>query len=410
MPQTTSPISERPTATAAPQKVEKRRTRRWVWVAAAALLIAAAIAIAERATHTAPPRAAAPPPPAVTIRTAIARKGDIGVYVTALGTVTPVYTVNVTSRVTGAITQIYYREGQMVHNGDPLLEIDPRPFQAALTQAEGQLAHDEAALQEAQIDLNRYESAYQRNAIAKQQVDDQQQVVRQLQGTVQNDRGTVANAELNLAYCHITSPIDGRVGLRLVDPGNLVTANATNPLLVITQLQPITVIFTVSEDYLPEIQEHFRGNGGMEVIAFDRAQQHRLATGYLMTLDNQIDPTTGTIRLRALFSNQDNALFPNQFVNASLLVDTQHNATILPSATIQRNAQGAYVFVVKPDNTVAMQNVTVGTTENNNSAVTGINPGETVAADNFDKLQEGTQVELRAGPQQAQADTQESGP
>lgn len=377
----------------------QKRSKPWVWVAAIVLLIAGviAIAMARKATQTsAQNKGAAPPPAAIAIHTATATQGDIDVYVTALGTVTPVYTVNLTSRVTGAITNVAYTEGQLVHKGDLLLEIDPRPFQAALTQAEGQLAHDQASLQEAQIDLDRYQSAYQRNAIAKQQLDDQQQVVHQFQGTVQNDQGTVDNAKLNLAYCRLTSPIDGRVGLRLVDPGNIVQANGTTPLLVITQLQPITVIFSVSEDYLPEIEAHFRGKKRMEVIALDRNQQTRLATGYLLTLDNQIDPTTGTIKLRAQFANENNALFPNQFVNASLLVDTQRGATLLPTAAIQRNAQGAYVYVIKPDQTVAMQSIMVGTTQNDKAAVTGINPGTVVAADNFDKLQDGTKVEANS--------------
>jgi len=394
----------------------QKHSKRWVWVAAIVLLIAGGIAIAitRRAVQTsAQAKAAAPPPPSVAIHTATAGKGDIDVYVSALGTVTPVYTVNVTSRVTGAIDNVAYSEGQLVHKGDLLLEIDPRPFQAALTQVQGQLAHDQASLQEAQIDLDRYQSAYQRNAIAKQQLDDQEQVVHQFQGTVENDQGQVDNAKLNLVYCRITSPIDGRVGLRLVDPGNIVQANGTTPLLVITQLQPITVIFSVSEDYLPEIQAHFRQKRQMEVIALDRAQLKKLATGYLLTLDNEIDPTTGTIKLRAQFANQDDALFPNQFVNASLLVDTQHGATLLPTAAIQRNAQGAYVYVIKPDQTVAMQTIIVGTTQSDKAAVTGINPGQVVAADNFDKLQDGIKVEVSPAPQDntvSKSNTQGGGP
>ena len=305
-----SAISEKPEPASPPPPAQRKPTHRWVWAAAIALLIAGAIATARKATQTSPRTTAAPSPPAVPIRTATARKGDIDIYVSALGTVTPVYTVTVTSRVTGAITSVSYREGQLVHKGDLLLEIDPRPFQAALTQAEGQLAHDHASLQEAQIDLNRYQSAYQRNAIAKQQLDDQEQVVHQFQGTVENDQGQVENAKLNLAYCRITTPIDGRVGLRLVDPGNIVQANGTTPLLVITQLQPITVIFSVSEDYLPEIQAPFRTRRRMEVFALDRAQQKKLATGYLLTLDNQIDPTTGTIKLRRTILQSGRCAFP----------------------------------------------------------------------------------------------------
>lgn len=394
-----SEAAETPQPVKAPLPPEKKRRHRWVWAAAIILLIAGAVAVGRKTMQSSRQTSAAPAPSAVTIHTATARKGDIDVFVNALGTVTPVYTVSVTSRVTGAITNVSYREGQTVHKNDLLLEIDPRPFQAALTQTEGQLVHDQALLEEAQIDLNRYQSAFQRNAIAKQQLDDQRQVVHQSQGTVQNDQGQVENAKLNLAYCRITSPIDGRVGLRLVDPGNIVQANGTTPLLVITQLQPITVIFSVSEDYLPEIQEHFRSQKRLEVIAYDRAQQKKLATGYLLTLDNQIDPTTGTIKLRAQFANQNESLFPNQFVNASLLVDTQHGVTLLPTAALQRNAQGAYVYLVKPDHTVAMRSIMAGTIENNNAAVMGVNPGDVVAADNFDKLQDGTKVEIATGAQ-----------
>jgi membrane fusion protein, multidrug efflux system len=408
-----SDIPERTEPAQAPPPPDKKHRHRWIWAAALVLLVAVGIAIARKTTQTSRQTSAGPAPAPVQIHTATARKGDINVYVNALGTVTPVYTVSVTSRVTGAIMNVHYREGQTVHINDLLLEIDPRPFQAALTQTEGQLAHDQASLQEAQIDLDRYQSAYQRNAIAKQQLDDQEQVVHQFQGTVENDQGQVENAKLNLAYCRITSPIDGRVGLRLVDPGNIVQANGTTPLLVITQLQPITVIFSVSEDYLPEIQDAFRNRKRMEVIAFDRAQQKKLATGYLLTLDNEIDPTTGTLKLRAQFSNQDDALFPNQFVNASLLVDTQRGVTLLPSAAIQRNTQGAYVYLVKPDQTVAMRFIRVGTTENDKAAVTGVNPGDVVAADNFDKLQDGTKVEVSTASQgstPAQNNNQGGGP
>src|SRR5271170_7946516 len=274
----------------------------------------------------------------VPILSATAREGDIGVYVNALGTVTPVYTVTVTSRVQGQIMEVHYREGQTVRKGDPLLEIDPRPYQAALTQAEGQLAHDEAVLKEARIDLERYQAAFARNAIAKQQLDDQEQVVRQDEGTVKNDQGVVENARINLIYCHIASPIDGRVGLRLVDPGNIVQANSTTALVVVTQLQPITVIFNVAEDYLGEIQAEMRQGNTLEVDVFDRSVEKKLATGKLLTVDNQIDATTGTVKLRAVFSNSDSALFPNQFVNVKLLVSTNRNVTLVPTSAVQRNS------------------------------------------------------------------------
>src|SRR5208282_1905377 len=333
----------------------------------------------------------------VPVLSATARQGDIGVYVNALGTVTPVCTVTVTSRVQGQIMEVHYREGQTVHKGDPLLEIDARPYQAALTQVEGQLAHDQAVLKEARIDFDRYQAAFARNAIAKQQVDDQEQVVRQDEGTVKNDEGTVENARINLIYCHITSPIDGRVGLRLVDPGNIVQANSSTALVVVTQLQPITVIFSVAEDYLPQIQQQLRQGHRLAVDALDREQLKQIATGSLLTLDNMIDTTTGTIKLKAIFPNQDNSLFPNQFVNARLTVDTLHDTTLAPVAAVQRNAQGAFVYVIKSDQTASIRTVTVGTTDGPSAAVQGVAPGDIVAVNGFDKLQDGAKVTVQHG-------------
>jgi multidrug efflux system membrane fusion protein len=331
-------------------------------------------------------------PPSVPVVTDVARTGDIGVYVTALGTVTPVNTVSVTSRVQGQIMDVHYTEGQMVHKGDPLLEIDPKPYQAAVTQMSGQLAHDQAVLNEARIDLDRYQQAFSRNAIAKQQLDDQEQAVHQDEGTVQNDQGQLDNARVNLAYTHITSPIDGRVGLRLVDPGNLVQANGTTNLVVVTQLQPITVIFSVGEDNLPAIQRQLRQGQRLTVDAFDRTQVKKIASGYLLTLDNQIDPTTGTVKLRAVFPNEDSSLFPNQFVNARLLVDTEHAATLVPTPAIQRNAQGPFVYVVKPDGTASLQTVTIGTADGDVTAVQGVQPGTVIVVNGFDKLEDGIKV------------------
>jgi multidrug efflux system membrane fusion protein len=328
------------------------------------------------------------------VTTAVARQGDIGVYLDRIGTVTPVYTVTVTSRVQGEITQVYYREGQMVRKGDPLIEIDPRPYQAALTQVEGQLAHDQAVLTEAKIDLERYQQALSRNAIAKQQVDDQQQVVLQDEGTVKNDQGQLANAKVNLEYTHITAPIAGRVGLRLVDPGNIVQANSTTALVVITQLQPITVIFSPAEDDLPPIQQQLLKGKRLTVDALDR-EGKKLESGTLLTLDNVIDPTTGTLRLKAIFDNKDNALFPSQFVNVRLLVETQHNATLIPTPAIQRNAQGAFVYVIKSDQTASIRTITPGTTDGLVTAVQGIEPQEVVAVNGFDKLLDGAKVMVR---------------
>ena len=380
----------------------------WKWLLVAAALAAGAFFFLRHQGTGLTGQAALVPPPTMdlTVTTAAARKGDLGVYVDALGTVTPVYTVTVTSRVVGQIVSVNYQEGQLVHKDDSLLEIDPRPYQAALTQVQGQLAHDQGVLNEARIDLERYQQAFARNAIAKQQLDDQQQVVSQDEGTVGNDQGQVENAKLNLAYCHISSPIDGRVGLRLVDPGNIVQANGTTPLVVITQLQPITVIFSVAEDYLPQIQEQLRQGRRLQVDAFDRTQQKQIATGALLTLDNQIDTTTGTIKLKAIFDNKDSSLFPNQFVNARLLVTTQRGATLIPSGAVQRNGQGAFVYKLNNDQTVSLRTITIGTTDGNTSAVQGLNPGDVIAVDNFDKLQDGMKVAVRQNPGGAGGATQ----
>jgi len=379
------------------QRGDQPKSHWWVWLLIAAIVLVGGFIYyrhRQAATEAAAKAKAAQQPRAVPIVTATAKKGDIGVYVEALGAVTPVYTVNVTSRVQGQVMNVYYKEGQMVRNGQPLLEIDPRPFQAALTQVEGQLEHDQALLAEARIDLDRYQQAFNRNAIAKQQLDDQTQLVKQDEGTVKNDQGQVANAQVNLAYTHITSPIDGRVGLRLVDPGNMVQANGTTPLVVVTQLAPITVIFSVAEDYLTQIQQQTRNGNKLTVDAYDRTQQTKIAEGTLLTIDNQIDTTTGTVKLRADFPNKDGALFPNQFVNVRLLVTTQHNITLIPTSGIQRNAQGAFVYLIQ-DQKATLRTVKVGTTDGSITAVEGINPGDVVAVNGFDKLQDGVPVRIQ---------------
>src|SRR5208337_319926 len=371
------------------------KSRWWIWLIAA-IAIVGVVVLWQRGAATPAAKAggdAASRP--VMVSTVTAHQGDIGIYLNALGTVTPVYTVTVTSRVQGEITQVYYREGQMVRKGDPLVEIDPRPYQAALTQVEGQLAHDQAVLNEAKIDLDRYQQALNRNAIAKQQFDDQQQVVLQDEGTVKNDEGQLANAKVNLVYTHITAPIAGRVGLRLVDPGNIVQANSATALVVITQLQPITVIFSIAEDSLSQIQQQLRKGKKLTVDAFDREASTKLASGMLLTLDNVIDPTTGTLKLKAIFDNSDAALFPSQFVNIRLLVDTQHNATLIPTPAIQRNAQGAYVYVIRSDQTAALRTITTGTTDGSVTAVQGLEPEEVVAVNGFDKLLDGAKVSIR---------------
>ena len=336
-------------------------------------------------------------PRAIPITATAATKGDIGVYVSALGTVTPVYTVPVTARVQGEIVALHYNEGQMVKKGDPLIDIDSRPYEATLTQIEGQLAHDQAVLDEARIDLTRYQAAFTRNAIAKQQVDDQEQVVRQDEGTVKNDQGQVAAVQVNIAYCHITSPINGRVGLRLVDLGNMVQANGTTPLVVITQLQPITVIFSISQKYLPQVESKLRQGQKMDVDALDTDDNKKLESGGVLTIDNQVDPTTETFRVKAIFENGNFNLFPQQFVNARLQLDTERGVTLIPTPAIQLNSNGSYVYLVNQDQTVTLRTVKTGTADNNLTAVQGINPGDVVATNGFNNLQDGSKIVVRNG-------------
>jgi len=391
-------ISTGPEHPAKAEHSSKTKSRWWVWLIVALVVLGGIAWWERRGTDPAAKSGGDPASRPVVVTTAIARQGDIGIYLNALGTVTPVYTVTVTSRVQGQITQVDYREGQMVRKGDPLIEIDPRPYQAALTQVEGQLAHDQAVLTEAKIDLDRYQQALNRNAIAKQQFDDQQQVVLQDEGTVKNDEGQLANAKVNLVYTHITAPIAGRVGLRLVDPGNIVQANSNTALVVITQLQPITVIFSIAEDFLSQIQQQLRQGKKLPVDAFNREASTKIASGTLLTLDNVIDPTTGTLKLKAIFDNSDAALFPSQFVNVKMLVDTQHNVTLIPTPAIQRNAQGAFVYVIKSDQTASIRTITPGTTDGTVTAVEGIQPQEVAAINGFDKLLDGSKVTVRTPP------------
>lgn len=341
----------------------------------------------------------------IPIDTVAAKKGDIGVYVNALGTVTPFYTVSVRSRVDGQLIKVFFKEGQLVHEGEPLAEIDPAPFEAALDQAQGQLARDNALLENARLDLSRYQEAYSQNAIPKQQLDTQGATVHQYEGTVKLDQATVTNAQVQLAYCHITAPITGRVGLRLVDPGNIVHATDTSPLIVITEMQPIAVIFSVAEDYLPQIQHQLKQGNKLMVDAFDRSAEQKIASGVLETLNNQIDTNTGTVQLKAIFTNEDETLFPNQFVNARLLVDTHRGVTLLPKEIIQHNAQGAYVYLVQSNGTnqtVTMKSVDVVLTEGDNSEIQGIDEGSMAAAANFNRLTDGAKVTMRTAGKKGQ--------
>jgi multidrug efflux system membrane fusion protein len=334
---------------------------------------------------------------AVTLTTATATKGNIGVYLDAIGTVTPVYTASITSQVTGPVIAVHFKEGQIVRKGDPLVDIDPRPFQATLLQAQGILERDEAILAQGLMDRDRYRDSWARNAIPKQLLDDQEKIVLQQAGTVKNDQGTVAFDQVQLGYCHITAPIAGRVGLRLVDPGNVVQAAGTVTLAVITQLQPITVIFTIPEDNLGQVQPRLRVGAKLAVEAYDRAALKKIASGSLLTLDNQIDTTTGTVKARASFDNRDTALFPNEFVNARLLVNTLQGATIVPSSAIQHNGAASFVYVIQ-DDTAHQRSVRPGVTEGDNTEVTGINPGDVVADSSFDKLQDKSKVVVSKQP------------
>jgi multidrug efflux system membrane fusion protein len=329
----------------------------------------------------------------VPVTTATARTGNIGVYLNAIGTVTAVNTDAITAQVTGVITTVHYREGQLVRVDDPLIDIDSRPYEAQLAQAQGALERDQSLLAEAQMDFDRYKQAWARNAIPRQTLEDQEKLVLQDQGTVKNDQGTVQYDQVQVGYCHIASPIMGRVGLRLVDPGNLVTANSTTTLVVVTQLQPTTVIFTLPEDDLAQVMQSMRGGRQIQVEAYDRAQQGKLATGKLITIDNQIDTTTGTVKLRAAFDNREGNLFPNQFVNTRLLVKMLQNQTVIPSSAVQHNGNADFVYLIQ-NGRALQRSVKTGSSDDGETVVQGLQPGDVVANSSFEKLQNGSQITI----------------
>jgi multidrug efflux system membrane fusion protein len=374
--------------------------RWWLWLPAAVLLgiVVYSQLTKGRAAEAPGKSGASPGQPVVAVTAAAAKKGDIGIYLTGLGTVTPVHTVTVKTRVDGELMKVYYKEGQIVKKGQLLLEIDPRPYQAQLTQAQGQMIRDQALLKNAQVDLKRYRVLSDQDSIAEQQYVTQKSLVSQLQGTVKFDQGQIDNAKLQLVYSRITAPISGRIGLRPVDPGNIVRAADTTGLALITQLEPITVIFTIPEDNLPAVLARLKAEARLPVDAYNREQTQKIASGYLLTLDNQVDPNSGTVRFRAEFPNQEHTLFPNQFVNARLLLETRQGVTLVPTAAIQRSPQGSFVYLVKADQTVTVRQVRPGPSEGDETAIDeGLAPGDLVVVQGTERLHEGSKVELK-GP------------
>jgi multidrug efflux system membrane fusion protein len=379
------------------------RRRTWLWLLVIVLLAVggyfayrqfAPVPDAAPATATGRPGGpgGAPRTPIVAVP---ARTADVDVYLNALGTVTPLRTVTVRSRVEGQLLRMLFEEGQVVKEGQLLAEIDPRAFQVQLMQSEGQMARDRALLENARLDLERYRTLFEQDSIAKQQVDTQAALVRQYEGAVKVDQSQIDNARLQLAYARITAPIDGRAGLRLVDPGNIVRAGDATGLVVITQLAPIAVVFTVPQDNLPAVMKRMQSGEKPPVEAWDRELKARLASGALASVDNLVDPTTGTVKLKAQFANDGTPLFPNQFVNVRMKLDTVRDATVIPAAAIQRGSQGMFVYVVQPDQTVKLRPVKLGPVDGQRQAIAeGLAPGDLVVSDGMDRLRDGAMVEV----------------
>jgi multidrug efflux system membrane fusion protein len=404
------PVTQASEAAAAPAVADppaSRAGRRWwLWLlaAAAALLVvylllpkhggARAQGAGTGSSGGQNGKAGDPASRAVPVGAVAAKKKDVGVFLTGLGTVAPLATVTVKSRVDGQLVTLRFHDGQLVRAGEVLADIDPRPFQVQLMQAQGQRAKDEAALQNARVDLQRYQVLAREDSIPRQQLDTQAASVRQIEATLESDQAQIESAKLNLSYCRIAAPLSGRVGLRLVDPGNMVHASDPNGLVVITQLQPINVVFTLPADQLPAVLGPVHAGRQLPVDALDRELKRRLASGALLAVDNQIDPATGTVRLKASFANGDEALFPNQFVNARLLVNTLHGATVIPTAAVQRSPQSTFVYVVKPDKAVEARNVQVELTQGEETVERGVAAGEVVVVDGLDKLRPGMKVEV----------------
>jgi multidrug efflux system membrane fusion protein len=383
-----------------------RRVRGDIQVAAAALVIAC-VACAAGCMPAASASEAArdhAQPPAIPITAATVTRGDVGIYLSGLGSVVPLRTVTLRTRVDGEIMKVYFTEGQMVDEGQLLVQIDPRPFRVQLELAHGQLVRDRATLENAVLDLKRYEPLAGQQLVSQQQADTQRALVRQAAGAVESDQANVDSARLQLTYARITAPIRGRVGLRLVDPGNIVHATDPNGLVVLTQVQPISVVFAIAEDSMPPVLDKLRAGERLRVDAYDRELTRRIASGYLLTTDNLVDPATGTLRLRALFDNEDLKLFPNQFVNPRLLLDIERDRALVPAAALQRGVKETSVFVVKSDRRVTLRAVTTGPSQGNLIAIErGLVPGELVVVEGADRLREGSRVSLRPAPASAAA-------